>query len=212
MYYGYNPEQVAISHIDEDEPVGKTFEKDFCRLMIKHDFEIIPTVKTKEDTERGTDLIMKGFDESNENAYMRIDVTLDFSNKDNMPFIYDTGVSATPYETYKMGIRIGNTNEGHKNFKDPVVVIGIDMLPHEFKKWQTRIIERLEANQCNKLFYLLDLARDAYEDYTKCGEERKDLIEKPLRKNPRYVEPKDLSKKLRILNEQQYKEKGIEYD
>ncbi len=87
------------------------------------------------DTDQGTDII---WDKGHEK--IRLDLTISFNKKDNMPFIFESDIEVAPGHKLKFGIRHGNRHNGYTEFKSkqgdtqPVVVIGIDMDDYEFNR------------------------------------------------------------------------------
>lgn len=173
---------------------GNTFETDMFGAMkrtypsYQKKGKLKLTTGTELDTNEGTDII---FDD------MRLDPTLNFSNKKYMPFIYETDIQATPFHNWKIGIRIGvKYFKKHKsiytNFPQPVVVIGLDMSASDYRVWRDAIIENMTANNNEIMYDLFTKAQDAYFDYiTTDKEKRKELEDTPLKPNNSYIQNKD---------------------
>lgn len=178
--YGRNPQDNL-----QYEAQGKEFERGFI-IALKRQFKDNKTYHiethtgTDMDTKQGTDFTC---------ADIRIDPTLNFSHKNYMPYIMETDIAATPCQNFKMGIRHGNHHEGqYHGFDEPVVVIGIDMPPEDYKVWQDEIFKNIEENA----FDIIENASIALEDYMAVTkEDREDLIDAPLKKNPNYRPPKN---------------------
>lgn len=167
---------------------GKEFESDMiCALRHKFQDSRIYRIKnmggTRMDKEEGTDFLC---------GEIRLDATMNFNDKDTMPFIADTGIPATRNQNFLVGVRHGNTYRGYKGFPQPVIVIGVDMDSHTYHQYDIEIIENTQKHAEE----LMDFASDCLEDYlTVDPEERLDLYRTPLRPNPSYKEPKNIESK-----------------
>lgn len=118
---------------------GKEFESMFVfnalkQLTIKKGYVAKDTINTDLDRRYGTDMICNG---------VRIDVTLNFSEKDHITMIKDSGIKATPLRNFKIGIRYGNSYKGFTRFDEPVVVIGVDMLPNDYRANEDSICDNV---------------------------------------------------------------------
>ena len=139
--------------------------------------------------------------------YIRVDATLDFDNKDNMPFMYDTGIVALEYpdkKNFKIGIRIGNTHNRFTEFNEPVVVIGVDCTPEEYKNNENIIESNLSRNigkiigqevTINGKRCFVSHLLQAYYDFQFIGEDREEIslmgMQTPLQKNKKYRKIRD---------------------
>lgn len=178
-------------YISLDQSTGKQFESDFISELTSNlnnkygkDY-VIPQINTKLDIEQGTDLSI-----ADDN--IRIDITCNFSKKNNMPFYTESDIPAVNYHNLKFGIRIGNNYKGYKDFEKPVVVIGIDL--NNGSEYNNHMNPYLQLCDNIKTHYqkILDMVFDVYDDYTITDpEERKELTRKPLNiKNENYTTPK----------------------
>lgn len=104
------------------------------------------------DREQGTDALIDG---------MRIDITQDFSGKDHMPLIMDSGIPATRSQNFQIGIRVGNNFHGYTQFERPVIVVGFDATTQEYRQNDEIIMENLAKHG----LALFDRCRDAYCDF-----------------------------------------------
>ena len=187
----YSLDAIAIYHDQSSRRSGSDFESDVYNALSK-EFKIEKHIGDDMDKNEGTDFT---------HGELRIDTTLDFVNKDHMPFVCDTGITATSCHNFKMGIRIGNSHKGFHEFPEPVVVIGLDMDTREYRKWQDVIEESLVKHAKQIMF----AANDVYLDYTTTDkEEREELFEQPLKTNRAFHEPDKLSERYKELNELQY--------
>lgn len=139
----------SIRSRNNNDPTGKRFEI-LMTKMIKQfaedenavrrksgsadPIQVIPYSKN-EDIHHGTDIMFRdpsGF--FGVNGLIRFDVTHNFSKKNNMPFVCKepTKIGNPPLDFY-YGIRTGNP---HENFESPVVVIGFDMKPEDYKSFE----------------------------------------------------------------------------
>lgn len=116
-----------------------------------------------------------------------------------MPYIQDTGIPATKFTNFKMGVRHGNHHDkAYHPFDEPVVVIGVDMTPREF--YQNR--DEIEANVKEHAEELIAKADDTLLDYTTTDpEERKDIEAQPLKPNPFYRRPKNIPDRYKRFEE-----------
>lgn len=183
MGYYYNPEQVCYKDVS-----GKEFEQDFAFCLKKafsgnRCYTITTYSGTDKDTKEGTDLTC---------GEIRIDTTLDFSGKDFMPYVADTEIEACPGRNFKMGVRHGNSHKGYTEFKEPVIVIGVDLSPMEWQRWEETVIRNLENNAEDIIMF----ASDCKDDYLTVNKtERKELYAEPLKRNEHYQAPKHLGTK-----------------
>lgn len=167
---------------------GREFESDMiCALRHKFQDSRIYRIKnmggTRMDKEEGTDFLC---------GEIRLDATMNFNDKDTMPFIADTGIPATRNQNFLVGVRHGNTYRGYKGFPQPVIVIGVDMDSHTYHQYDIEIIENTQKHAEE----LMDFASDCLEDYlTVDPKERLDLYRTPLKPNPSYTEPKNIEPK-----------------
>lgn len=187
-----------------EDPSGKSFESDMIAkasaVMGKN--RVISVTGTRMDTEEGTDFTT--FDvvdlkvenspdtEKRERVKMelRMDATLNFSNKQHMPFCYETEFPCSLSHNFQIGIRIGVSYKDketqkykYHDFEKPVVVIGIDAEAGEYN-------QQYDTIQKNLLKYMPDLilaASDCYQDFiTMNPNYRKDLEGSNLEPNPYY--------------------------
>lgn len=188
-FYRGNPEKYATRTTN-----GHDFETTFIAAMRvgfeANDKHAITQVSgTVWDVEQGTDAVI--------DAKMRIDPTLNFANKSFMPFYMDTGIKATHNQTFKIGLRHGNTHDGYSEFDQTVVVIGLDMLPMEYTRYE-RTIKWSVVNNAEKLN---DIARKCWRDYSTVTPEKREKLKKmPLQPNPKYREPRDIGSKYKHYN------------
>ena len=183
-----------IDDVRSKKQLGSVFEDDFIQI-VQSQFKNIEDVRgTELDKKQGTDFIY--------NKEIRIDVTLNFSEKDTMPFIFETKTFLIRDQELpvKIGIRHGNTHSGYTEFEIPVVVIGIDIDTETYLTWQDPILENIDK----KIDEIMINAIDAWLDYTTTDEEeRKHLFEQPLQVNRNYKCPKSIGPSIKRLNEQQ---------
>ena len=191
--------------IIQKQPTGSEFETDSLYALQKSCTSLKNCIGSDIDKNEGTDFIYQD---------LRLDATLDFEHKDNMPFAFDTGIPAATGQNFQMGIRIGNNHKGYTEFPEPVVVIGLCMDSHTYRLYQDNILENMIKNADDLMF----AANDAYLDYiTTDDKEREELFTQPLRTNNRYETPHNISEKFDTLNKQQYmlmqnnKKEDIEY-
>ena len=152
------------------------------------------------DKEEGTDFVIDR---------LRMDSTLAFSHKNNMPFFYDTGLYAGGCQNFKIGIRLGNTHKGYSEFEQPVVVLGIDLPRSLYDANMDDIIGNLRKH-ADELF---KKANEAYLDYTTFAQSKREkLTAQPLRPNPEYRQPQDIGQQYATLNRRQYQLKNEDYE
>lgn len=136
MIKGYTPPDNCTRY--NNTPIGKNFEAKVISVLKNKfrdnkTFRIEDTRGTKEDIQNGTDFICGG---------IRIDLTMNIDNKDNMVFIKETDLDPINGFPIKMGIRKGNnhTRNGKTHeFAEPVVVIGLDMPPTLYELYEDDI-------------------------------------------------------------------------
>ena len=180
--YYHNPQNITSF-----DKTGTEFEHSFI-VLLKQQFRNSKTFKitelsgTVQDTEQGTDFLC---------GEIRIDPTTNFSHKNNMPYIAETQIPATPTQNFQIGIRHGNNYGGHYTpFEHPVVVIGLNITPPEYYKYQ----DYIDSNIAKHAENLMIAASDALDDYTTTDlKEREELFTTPLRPNPTYKQPRDIS-------------------
>ena len=180
-----------IDKIIWSEKTGTEFEQDaifYLGTVLKD--KIKNKTATKSDIDEGTDAIYTATE-----TPLRLDFTLNFASKDNMPFIRETNIPATEIDNFKMGIRIGNTHNGHTSFEEPVVVIGLDL--DKYREHDNIIIQNIKNNA---ELLMLD-ALDCYLDYTATTEEeRAAVFNNDLKSNPNYNEHPKTTDKFKNLN------------
>lgn len=187
--YGGNPEMNLLM----SQHAGNEFEDGFV-FATKKAFKDSKVYKVKNltgtnvDYTEGTDLMI---------GEIRIDPTINFDNKDYMPFVADTGIVAVGRQTWQMGVRHGNSHKGYQEFKEPVVVIGLNMSAQEYRANEDAILESLEKNAED----LMVKADDCLLDYTTTDSyERLDLYDTPLKPNSNYKEPKRIGDRYKAYN------------
>lgn len=189
-YSPYGKDPSSNVHIDAQ---GTEFEQTVIAIMRKtlpSGWKFKSTLSSKDDHEQGTDAMC---------GEIRIDLTSNFTNKNYMPYIQDTGIPATRFTNFKIGIRHGNHHDrSYHPFDEPVVVIGVDMTPREFYQNQ----DEIEVNVKEHAEELMTMATDTLIDYTTTDpEERKIIDTQPLRPNPLYRQPKNLPDRYRRFEE-----------
>lgn len=191
---GYRNDNMFETFRRKDQ-LGSVFEQDFID-MLKCRFKTVKDMRSsKDDKEQGTDIILNS---------VRMDITMNFAQKDWMPFSFETDIPATITDNIKIGVRHGNSHKGYTEFKEPVIVIGVDMEPYTYRLYEDEILDNIDKNIDN----ILIAATDAIQDYTTTDkEERKELFDTPLRKNKNYKPPRHLGTKYKMLNDQQIEEK-----
>lgn len=184
----------------EHRPTGHIFEDDFENAIVDAGFKKLKRhIDTDLDINQGTDFTL---------GSLRIDPTLNFSEKDNMPFIFDTKIPAGAGTNFKIGVRHGNKHkpndkkwsEHYSEFEQPVAVIGIDMNANMYRMCQYEVLKNLQENAD----IILAMAESACEDYTTLDpEDRKDLLAEPLQQNYKYREPKNIGPEYKRYNQAQ---------
>ena len=178
-----------VYHKPPKRSFGQYFEKDVVDVFTKafcnsKTFRVVSCIGTKADKQEGTDFTI---------GEIRFDITTNIDNKKCMPFIADTGIKAIRDCNFRMGIRVGNEHNGYTEFEDPVVVIGLGMPSDTLKQYKDAVLESLYKNATD----LVCFASDCLEDYnTRSTIERAYLDNLPLRVNPKFRKPKDMSETL----------------
>lgn len=107
-----------------------------------------------DDIEQGTDIIIND---------LRLDVTTDFFDKDNVALPIDTNIIAFDYTTYQLCVRTGNSYKGGQKFTHPVIVIGIPCDSGNYtRRVQDLMAETLEQHM-ETLLLMADDLRMFYE-------------------------------------------------
>ena len=176
--------------IIHDKQTGKLFEEDvigilsrrFCtdRYYKSRQCRIINCAGMDIDQKAGTDFIYKSIDCTE----LRIDLTLDFEEKKCMPYIVETDIPATDSKNFKMGIRHGNTHNGYTEFDKPVVVVGLEMSPQDYRIHEDEILDNIMSHYDD----LICEAQSIYEAYT----EKEYADDVDWKRNPNYKRPKNL--------------------
>ena len=183
-YYTLNPSDLFI------EKPGSDFETSVIAIMkaTYSPSSVKNMIGTEDDIKEGTDFIF---------GNMRFDPTLNFSNKTYMPYIADTKIPATRLHTFQMGIRHGNSNRrSYHGFKEPVLVIGLDMTPSEYHRYENEIENNLKKHMKD----LIMKAADVMDDYTTIDpKERLELFDMPLKRNPNYKQPPNLEQRYKMI-------------
>ena len=219
---------------------GDEFQIDFVSHLerqFRNDnmVEVKNCINIKElDDYNGTDAIYRTKTSKGEIiSEIRLDPTLGFEEKNNMPYIAESDISVARNVNLWFGIRHGNLQKvkdkyGHtvydengqpktkyNSFEKPVVVVGLNMTRHEYNAYYKNIIfDELEK----KMVDIVDFAQDCLDDYENMDlEDRKELYQTPLKKNPNYKPPKkNVNAKYKAIedwrNEFVYGEKGPDYD
>lgn len=128
---------------------------------------VMPRVE-EEDWMNGTDIMLRdrsGF--LGHNGTIRFDVTHKFSRKDNMPFIKSDkdeplvieGLDGHDYE-FKYGIRMGNS---HRNFEEPVIVIGFDMPSKEYVRFEDDM--KAQRNLAGNIYEIVNMSNDLLQSF-----------------------------------------------
>ena len=171
-----------------DTTVGTDFEDNFIFALDKvyknmKAYHVDKYTGTKMDKEQGTDCILR-----DSYSEIRIDPTLNFSHKNYMPYIAESDIRVCGGQNLWFGVRHGNHhNYKYNGFDEPVIVIGINMDPKDYKANDYTILKNLEKNMDE----IVTFAYDCLDDYNTTNvEERKDLPCTPLRRNPNYRPPK----------------------
>lgn len=163
---------------------GKEFEDKFEFAMRKATKDsktyAIKRANKEMDEKEGTDFLCGG---------IRLDPTLHFSgpSKNFMPYVCDSEIpSGVPHTNFKMGVRLANWGKGHYNeFPEPVVVIGLDMEPKDFRIWEDVIMDTISKNGKD----IVDKAVLVLDDFEANDKEsRAELFETPLVKNENIAE------------------------
>lgn len=200
------------------ESAGKSFESDMIAKAraVMGPNRITSVTGTKLDKEEGTDFTtfditdIKAENKADTKNYkrmkmeLRMDATLNFSNKKNMPFCYETEFPCTQFHNFQIGIRIGTTYQDentkkyvYHEFEKPVIVIGIDADEGEYFQQYDIIQENLKK-------YMPDLilaASDCYQDFiTMNPNYRKDLESSDLKPNPNYRMNRNCKKYNEMVN------------
>ena len=169
------------------DPVGYEFENDCIHAMNQSLQKIDPKTKKIQtpvqkanahaDKAEGTDAFI-----GQGRSQIRVDFTLNFDNKQHMPFIKETDIPALGTgENLKMGIRIGNahynsnTNENYSEFNEPVIVIGVTCDPYDYVHNYSNILEENVRKNAKKI---IEEAMNCYVEYTET--EDRDCIDKTL--------------------------------
>lgn len=149
----------------------KDFAKEenvYRRNAGKELIHVLPYSKT-EDERHGTDIMFhdkSGF--FGINGYIRMDITHNFNSKDNMPFVANVskneklmikGLYGHEWE-FNYGIRIGNP---HENFKAPVIVIGFDMKPEEYKCFDKDM--QAQENLMSNIYEIVNMSNDILQSF-----------------------------------------------
>lgn len=120
--------------------VKSTFDEFHREGKYKGCYDIECTTGTKLDKEQGTDFVCDDI--------MRIDVTTNISQKDNLVYKHhiETPYHAACGQNFCLNIRRGNNyrNQFHE-FDQPVIVIGVDMPSKDFYANEDAIMENLHT-------------------------------------------------------------------
>lgn len=180
------------SYILHDKQPGKQFEEDTIHILsqrFRNDryyrtqrCKIIDCTDKDMDHKAGTDFIYK----SPDCTELRIDLTLRFEDKHYMPYIAETEIPATESQNFKIGIKHGNTHHGYTEFEKPVVVVGLSMLPQDYREHEDEIL----SNIMDHFDDLICEAQSAYESYT----DKECIDEINWQKNPNYKRPRNLGR------------------
>ena len=185
-YYRKRPDGIANRQTTQ---TGKDFEGDMISTLKKafkdsKTFIITDTRGTEYDTKEGTDFMCRE---------RRLDATINFKNKNNMPFIMETDIEAYPGFPFKIGIRHGNNHMGeYHGFEEPVVIIGIDIPPIIYSNYEDDIKKSIEKNAQE----LMMTAEDCYYSYAE-----KENLDLQWLRNPNYTPPKNLETKYKESND-----------
>ena len=161
------------------ETDGKEFEHGVINIMHgmfdKNKKHEIIDVGEDMDKKQGTDVIIDN---------IHVDFTLNFENKDNMPFIYDTMIDAGYGKTFCIGVRHGN--EKKINFNEEAYVVGVTMPSYEYHD----DVQQDKLYECFKksINTIIRQIKDIREDYiTTDMKKRKDEdVYHALEVNPKY--------------------------
>ena len=195
--------------------IGKQFEWMMRDVISKaYPGKVIDTADDKEyDYRQGTDMVFDGVVMGTKIiGGTRMDPTLDFQGKDNVPFVVkETGIMLTKLHELQMGVRIANS---HNDFGRPVVVFGTNMTGQEWNMYQ----DAIESNLRSQVKELVELAQDVIKDYTiTIEQDRKAMLTRePLVPNKDYRQTHRVSKYFQQLNAAQKRnkrqEKVIQFD
>lgn len=178
------------------EASGKSFETKFIAYMnaglksLSNDprYVVKKATGTKYDEREGTDAVI---------GNMRIDPTLNFSNKKFMPFYVKLSAQPITGYNFMVGMRHGNDHKGYTGFPQTVVVIGLDMPPSVYNNNETKILNYIKNNAKQ----LTDIMYKCLTDYTTTDpEERKNIAKVPFRTNSNYTEPDGIEGKYKHYN------------
>lgn len=163
---------------------GKDYTQHLPYSQIKNNNKLLKQqmLCDKKDKEEGTDLEIDG---------LRIDLTTNFDNKDYMPFITDTNIPICDNlydETFKIGIRHGNSHKGYTAFPEPVIVIGFNIDNNRLYEQNADEISKCIAKNIDEI---IGISLDIYDEYhVQSKKEFDELYSKPLKPNPRYIPPR----------------------
>lgn len=132
----------------------------------KNKITVMPYNKA-EDEKYGTDIMFidkSGF--FGHDGKIRFDVTHAFNKKNNMPFIKSEedplviqGFDGHDYD-FHYGIRTGNP---HRNFEEPVIVIGFNMTAEEYDRFENDIKAR--QNLQNSIYEIVNMSNDILQSF-----------------------------------------------
>lgn len=142
-----------------NKATGKKFEDEiawYLRKGLGQSGKNLKRASEKDDKENGTDYVYLTKDK-----VIPIDLTMDFTNKDNMYIIYNTGLNMSHGTYLNIGIRTGNSHKGGTAFENPVIVVGLDILPYQYKQGDTDLdigsrVQKLAGR-------IIQLAEQAYD-------------------------------------------------
>lgn len=121
-----------------------------------------------EDMMNGTDIMLRDKSEFfGHNGTIRFDVTHHFSKKDNMPFVKSKinepfiieGLDGHDYE-FQYGIRTGNP---HRNFEEPVIVIGFDISSKEYIRFEDDL--KAQRNLAENIYEIINMSNDMLQSF-----------------------------------------------
>lgn len=171
---------------------GKSFEDDVISILSRkfctdkyyrsRQCQIVNCAGKDIDHNAGTDFIYKSIDCTE----MRIDLTLNFNDKKYMPYIVETDIPVTDSKNLKIGIRHGNTHKGYTEFDKPVVVVGIEMSPYEYRQHEDEILDNIMDHYDD----IICEAQTVYEAYT----DKECITDVDWERNPNYKRPRNLGK------------------
>lgn len=183
---------------------GNEMEGLFSYAMGNAGIKVFPYDKTDIDKKEGTDFTLHDKAKANRKGGLRIDITANFSNKDYMSVILDTGIDAGlgDGQTFKIGIRHGNAHgcNGYTEFENPVVVFGVDASEYQLSRaWDAvECAIRKNASKIDQLTF------DAYCDYLETNpKEREYITPVKFKMNENYHEPIGISEEYKKANELQ---------